>query len=59
MYLFANLSLPRNEVGKLGWANYRIRLPNGRTLECLVLYKHVPIVIAEHEFLGHLIEFDM
>ena len=32
------------------WANSRISLPNGQAIECLILYKHVPIVIAEHEF---------
>ena len=28
-------------------------------IECLALYKHVPIVIAKHEFLRDLIQFDM
>lgn len=28
-------------------------------IECPVLYKHIPIVIAEHEFPGDLVQFDM
>ena len=28
-------------------------------IECLVLYKYVPIVIVEHEFPRDLIQFDM
>jgi len=40
-------------------ANYRNSLPKGQTIECLVLYKHVPIVIAEHEFPVDLLQFNM
>ena len=39
--------------------NYRISLPNGQVIECPILYKHAPIVIAEHEFFGDLIQFHM
>jgi len=41
------------------WANYKISLSNRQVIECLVLYKLVPIVIAEHEVPGDLIQFDM
>jgi len=40
-------------------ANYGIILPNRQVIECLVLYKHALIVIAEHEFPENLIHFDM
>jgi len=41
------------------WANYRISLPNGQEIECSILYKQVPIVIAECEFPRNLIQFDI
>jgi len=41
------------------WENYRISFPNGQVIECPVLYKHVPIVIAKHEFPRDLIQLDM
>jgi len=39
--------------------NHRISLPNGQVIECPVLYKHVHMVIANLEFPGDLIQFDM
>ena len=39
--------------------NYGASLPNKQVIECPVLYKHVPIVIVEHEFPGDFIQFDM
>ena len=41
------------------WANYRISLPNGQTIECLVCHRQLSIMIAEHEFPMNLIQFDM
>jgi len=49
------LNLKQNKEG----ANYRISLPSGQVIECHVLYKHVPIVIAGHVFPGDLIQVDM
>ena len=49
------LNLTQNKV----WMNYRISLPNGQVIECPVLYKHVHMVIANLEFPGDLIQFDM
>jgi len=49
------LNLKKDKV----WANYKISLPNRQVVECHILYKHVPIVINEHEFLGNLIQFNM
>jgi len=39
--------------------SYRISLPNGQVIACPILYRHVPIVIADCEFPGDLIQFDM
>jgi len=39
--------------------NYRIWLPNGTIVKCLILYKHVPISIGESTFLRDLIHFDL
>ena len=39
--------------------NYRISLPNGQVIACPILYRHVPIVIADYEFPGDLIRFDI
>ena len=39
--------------------NYRISLPNGQVIACPILYRHVPIVIADYEFPGDFIQFDM
>jgi len=41
------------------WANYKMSLRNGQVIDCLVLYKHVPIVIAELEVPRELIQSDM
>jgi len=49
------LNLKRNKK----WTNYRISLPNRQAKECLVLYRHVPIIIAKHEFPGDLILFNI
>jgi len=40
-------------------ANYRITLPNDSTIECPILYKHVPITIGRTIFLRDLIRFDL
>jgi len=40
------------------WANYKISLPNGYVIECPILYKQVPIVIAKHELPENLIQFE-
>jgi len=53
------LELQLNLTKNKEWANYRISLPNRQVIECPVLYKHVLIVIVEHEFLEDLIQFDM
>ena len=49
------MNLKRNKK----WTNYRISLPNRQAKECLVLYRHVPIIIAKHEFPGDLILFNI
>jgi len=49
------LNLEKDKV----WVNYRISLLNRQVRECPILYKHVHIVIDEHEFPRNLIQFDM
>ena len=39
--------------------NYRISLPNGQVIACPILYRRVPIVIADHELPGDFIQFNM
>jgi len=58
-FISTRAALPLNLKQNKECANYGISLPNGQVIECLVLYKHVPIVIAGHEFSGDLIQFDM
>ena len=41
------------------WQKYRISLSNGQVIEYPILYKHVPLVIAEHGLPRDLIQFDM
>ena len=40
------------------WANYKFSFPNEHVMECPILYKQVPIIVVEHEFLGNLILLD-
>jgi len=40
-------------------ANYKVKLPNDSIVDCLILYKHVPISLGKSTFPGDLIQFDL
>ena len=54
LFIYSRAALQLNLKKAKDLVNYKISLGNGQVIECVVLYKHLLIVIVGHEFQGNL-----